>query len=91
MTFVHFPSQGFAVCFVLGVCISILGCIMFALNPLNLSTFAILYTLGNVVAIASTLFLMGPMKQVTTKSNITGKYFYYESEGPIQRSCKCVE
>ena len=49
----------------LGVCISLLGAIMFALNPLNLSTFAILYTLGNVVAIASTLFLMGPMKQVT--------------------------
>ena len=47
-----------------GVCISLLGAIMFALNPLNLSTFAILYTLGNVVAIASTLFLMGPMKQV---------------------------
>ena len=48
----------------LGFCISLLGVIMFALNPLNLSTFAILYTLGNVVAIASTLFLMGPMKQV---------------------------
>ena len=56
--------KGFAACFVLGVCISLLGAIMFALNPLNLSTFAILYTLGNVVAIASTLFLMGPMKQV---------------------------
>lgn len=53
----------------LGVCISLLGAIMFALNPLNLSTFAILYTLGNVVAIASTLFLMGPMKQVTNTNN----------------------
>ena len=51
----------------LGVCISLLGCIMFALNPLNLSTFAILYTLGNILAISSTLFLMGPMKQVTTR------------------------
>ena len=60
------PFKGFAACFVLGVCISLLGAIMFALNPLNLSTFAILYTLGNVVAIASTLYLMGPMKQVLT-------------------------
>ncbi len=55
--------QGFAICFVLGVFISILATVMFSLT-LNLATFGILYTLGNIVAISSTLFLMGPMNQV---------------------------
>lgn len=36
---------------------------MFSLT-FNLFTFGILYTLGNVVAICSTLFLMGPMNQL---------------------------
>ena len=40
-----------------------LSTLMFALTY-NLYTFGILYSLGNVVAIASTMFLMGPVKQV---------------------------
>jgi hypothetical protein len=49
---------------VLGIFISILACVMFSIT-LNMVTFGILYTLGNVVAIASTLFLMGPLNQVS--------------------------
>ena len=67
----------------LGVCISLLGAVMFALNPLNLSTFAILYTLGNVVAIASTLFLMGPMKQVTARFLIRIRLLYVLQQDEI--------
>lgn len=55
--------QGFAACFVIGLFISILATVMFSIT-LNLYTFGILYTLGNVVAICSTLFLMGPVNQI---------------------------
>ena len=55
--------QGFAACFVLGVVSSLLACVTFSLT-FNLFTFGVLYTLGNVVALGSTLFLMGPVKQI---------------------------
>jgi hypothetical protein len=55
--------KGFLACFVVGVCISILSTVMFALTY-NLVTFSVLYTLGNLVALSSTLFLMGPINQV---------------------------
>ena len=55
--------QGFLACFAIGVFIALLGAVMFSITW-NLFTFGILYTLGNVVAIASTMFLMGPVKQV---------------------------
>ena len=46
-----------------GVFICLLATIMFSLT-FNLYTFGILYSLGNVVAVASTMFLMGPFKQL---------------------------
>ena len=55
--------KGFVACFVLGVLISILSSVLYALT-FNLVTFSILYTLGNVVALASTCFLMGPVNQI---------------------------
>merc|ERR1719339_66507 len=46
---------------------SVLGSLVLALGPLggNLKLFAVLYTVGNMMAIGSTLFLMGPMKQLS--------------------------
>jgi len=55
--------KGFAACFVLGVAISILASVLYCLTW-NLVTFSLLYTLGNAVALASTMFLMGPMSQI---------------------------
>merc|ERR1712123_228042 len=46
---------------------SVLGSLVLALGPLggNLKLFAFLYTVGNLMALGSTLFLMGPMKQLS--------------------------
>ncbi|XP_060067768.1 vesicle transport protein SFT2B-like [Ylistrum balloti] len=55
--------KGFIVCFVLGVCLSILGsCLLFLKDGLVI--FAVLYTFGNVLSLASTCFLMGPVNQL---------------------------
>ncbi|XP_020014309.1 vesicle transport protein SFT2A isoform X2 [Castor canadensis] len=51
----------FAICFVAGVFFSILGT---GLLWLDIKLFAVFYTLGNLAALASTCFLMGPMKQL---------------------------
>lgn len=54
--------KGFAICFILGIVLSIMGtiCLFF----LNYILFAILYTIGNLTAMASTCFLMGPLSQL---------------------------
>ncbi|XP_042893897.1 vesicle transport protein SFT2A-like isoform X1 [Penaeus japonicus] len=54
--------KGFAICFVLGFLFSLLGSALFFL-PKGTILFAIFYTLGNVMAISSTCFLMGPVNQ----------------------------
>ncbi|XP_043925452.1 vesicle transport protein SFT2A isoform X1 [Protopterus annectens] len=51
----------FAICFVSGILCSILGT---ALLWINVKLFAVFYTLGNLAALASTCFLMGPVKQL---------------------------
>jgi hypothetical protein len=63
-----------------GVTVCILGALVLALNPLggNLKLFAVLYTIGNLMALGSTLFLMGPMKQI---SNMFAKTRVSYSEG----------
>ncbi|XP_067900936.1 vesicle transport protein SFT2A isoform X1 [Heterodontus francisci] len=53
----------FAICFAAGVCFSILGTILLWL-PNGIKIFAIFYTFGNIAALASTCFLMGPLKQL---------------------------
>ena len=55
--------KGFIACFVLGVGISILSSVIYALTW-KLVPFCFLYTLGNIVALASTCFLMGPVNQI---------------------------
>jgi hypothetical protein len=54
--------KGFGICFGLGLFISILGAIMFYTG--STTKFAILYSLGNIIALCSTCFLMGPVAQI---------------------------
>lgn len=54
--------KGFIACFIIGILLSFLG--SFALFFAHgLTTFAVFYTLGNIVSMASTCFLMGPFNQ----------------------------
>uniref|UniRef100_A0A8D0L1Y0 Vesicle transport protein n=1 Tax=Sphenodon punctatus TaxID=8508 RepID=A0A8D0L1Y0_SPHPU len=53
----------FAICFVSGILCSILGTALLWL-PGGLKLFAVFYTIGNVAALSSTCFLMGPVKQL---------------------------
>ncbi|XP_026878972.1 vesicle transport protein SFT2A isoform X2 [Electrophorus electricus] len=51
----------FVICFAAGILCSIFGTAMLFVN---ITLFAIFYTLGNIAALASTCFLMGPLKQL---------------------------
>ncbi|KXJ26097.1 vesicle transport protein SFT2A [Exaiptasia diaphana] len=53
--------KGFIICFIVGVFCSVLG-VIFLWKDVRL--FAVFYSIGNVVALASTCFLMGPCKQL---------------------------
>ncbi|XP_029420389.1 vesicle transport protein SFT2A isoform X9 [Nannospalax galili] len=53
----------FVVCFVVGISFSILGTGLLWLSG-DIKLFALFYTLGNLAALASTCFLMGPVKQL---------------------------
>lgn len=55
--------KGFIVCFVLGIVLSLLGSFLLFMKD-GLTLFAIFYTLGNLVSLASTVFLMGPVNQI---------------------------
>ncbi|XP_045127538.1 vesicle transport protein SFT2A-like isoform X4 [Portunus trituberculatus] len=54
--------KGFAICFILGFVMSFLGSALLFL-PKGLVLFAVLYTFGNILALSSTCFLMGPVNQ----------------------------
>lgn len=54
--------KGFLFCFIVGILLSFLGSFALFLSK-GLSVFAVLYTLGNIISIASTCFLMGPFNQ----------------------------
>ncbi|XP_039563576.1 vesicle transport protein SFT2A isoform X2 [Passer montanus] len=53
----------FAICFIAGILCSFLGTALLWL-PKGIKLFAVFYTLGNIAALASTCFLMGPLKQL---------------------------
>lgn len=53
----------FVICFVSGILCSILGTALLFL-PNGTKLFAVFYTLGNLAALSSTCFLMGPLKQL---------------------------
>ncbi|KAM8851651.1 vesicle transport protein SFT2A [Synchiropus picturatus] len=53
----------FVICFAAGILCSILGSALLFL-PNGIKLFAVFYTLGNIAALSSTCFLMGPLKQL---------------------------
>lgn len=60
--------MGFGVCLALGFACIIIGFFLL-LMPGGLGRFVGLYTLGNILSIGSTLFLMGPWKQMQRMFN----------------------
>ncbi|XP_055888057.1 vesicle transport protein SFT2B-like isoform X2 [Biomphalaria glabrata] len=56
--------KGFIICFVLGAVLSVLGSCLFFLPKNGVIIFAVLYTLGNLLSLSSTCFLMGPVNQI---------------------------
>ncbi|TNM87582.1 hypothetical protein fugu_005803 [Takifugu bimaculatus] len=56
--------KGFIGCFVVGVGCTILGVGVLFLPRIGLTLFIVFYTFGNVCALSSTMFLMGPVKQL---------------------------
>uniref|UniRef100_A0A0K8TTE0 Vesicle transport protein n=1 Tax=Tabanus bromius TaxID=304241 RepID=A0A0K8TTE0_TABBR len=57
--------KGFCICFVVGILLSLLASFTFFLHTKgSLVSFGVLYTLGNVMSMASTCFLMGPLNQL---------------------------
>ncbi|XP_071398302.1 vesicle transport protein SFT2B-like [Centroberyx affinis] len=56
--------KAFLLCFVLGVTSSVLGSCLLWVPGVGLALFAVLYSLGNLCSLASTMFLMGPLKQL---------------------------
>jgi len=55
--------KGFLICFVIGILLSLLGSFALFLHR-GLTIFAVFYTLGNIISILSTCFLMGPFNQI---------------------------
>ncbi|KAG8238437.1 hypothetical protein J437_LFUL002894, partial [Ladona fulva] len=55
--------KGFVACFVLGIILSFLGSLCLFLGK-GIVAFTLMYTLGNLVSLGSTCFLMGPVNQV---------------------------
>nr|XP_020459212.1 vesicle transport protein SFT2B-like [Monopterus albus] len=56
--------KGFVVCFVLGAGCTLLGVGLLFIPRIGIILFIVLYTFGNVCALCSTMFLMGPVKQL---------------------------
>ncbi|KAM6418436.1 vesicle transport protein SFT2B isoform 2-T2 [Pluvialis apricaria] len=56
--------KGFVACFAIGCLCSLLGSCLLWVPKKGLMLFVVFYTLGNIASIGSTLFLMGPMKQL---------------------------
>ncbi|KAI7805468.1 vesicle transport protein SFT2A [Triplophysa rosa] len=54
----------FVICFAAGILSSILGTALLFLPKAGIKLFAVFYTLGNIAALSSTCFLMGPLKQL---------------------------
>ncbi|XP_053310221.1 vesicle transport protein SFT2B-like isoform X2 [Spea bombifrons] len=56
--------KAFIACFVTGIVCSVMGTCLLWVPIKGTILFAIFYTLGNISSIGSTIFLMGPMKQL---------------------------
>ncbi|XP_030157682.1 vesicle transport protein SFT2B [Lynx canadensis] len=56
--------KGFIACFAAGIVCSLLGTLLLWVPRKGLYLFAVFYTFGNIASIGSTVFLMGPVKQL---------------------------
>ncbi|XP_010370073.1 vesicle transport protein SFT2B isoform X2 [Rhinopithecus roxellana] len=56
--------KGFIACFAIGILCSVLGTLLLWVPRKGLHLFAVFYTFGNIASIGSTIFLMGPVKQL---------------------------
>ncbi|KAL6107612.1 uncharacterized protein ACO6RY_18345 [Pungitius sinensis] len=56
--------KGFVACFVVGGACALLGVCLLFLPRIGITLFIVFYTFGNLCTICSTMFLMGPMKQL---------------------------
>ncbi|EHB03806.1 Vesicle transport protein SFT2B [Heterocephalus glaber] len=56
--------KGFIACFAIGILCSLLGNFLLWVPSKGLPLFTVFYTLGNIESIGSTIFLMGPRKQL---------------------------
>lgn len=56
--------KGFVICFAIGCVLSIMSTFFLFIPGAGLTIFAIFYTIGNICALASTCFLMGPCNQL---------------------------
>ncbi|XP_060934686.1 SFT2 domain containing 2a [Limanda limanda] len=56
--------KGFAVCFVVGAACTVVGVCLLFLPRIGITLFIVFYTFGNLCALGSTMFLMGPMRQL---------------------------
>ncbi|XP_009239495.2 vesicle transport protein SFT2B isoform X2 [Pongo pygmaeus] len=56
--------KGFIACFAIGILCSLLGTVLLWVPRKGLHLFAVFYTFGNIASIGSTIFLMGPVKQL---------------------------
>uniref|UniRef100_A0A8C5P296 Vesicle transport protein n=1 Tax=Jaculus jaculus TaxID=51337 RepID=A0A8C5P296_JACJA len=56
--------KGFIACFALGILCSLLGTCLLWVPRKSLQLFAVFYTIGNILSIGSTIFLMGPLNQL---------------------------
>uniref|UniRef100_A0A2H6MY65 Vesicle transport protein n=2 Tax=Micrurus TaxID=8634 RepID=A0A2H6MY65_9SAUR len=56
--------KAFIACFIIGVVCSIMGSFLLWIPNKGPILFGVFYTLGNISSLGSTVFLMGPMKQL---------------------------
>uniref|UniRef100_A0A3Q1ETZ9 Vesicle transport protein n=1 Tax=Acanthochromis polyacanthus TaxID=80966 RepID=A0A3Q1ETZ9_9TELE len=56
--------KGFVACFVVGAACTVLGVCVLFIPRIGLTLFIVFYTFGNICALCSTMFLMGPVKQL---------------------------
>ncbi|XP_016371416.1 vesicle transport protein SFT2B-like [Sinocyclocheilus rhinocerous] len=56
--------KGFLICMVIGVVCTILGVCCLFIPKIGVIIFIVFYTFGNICSLVSTMFLMGPLKQL---------------------------
>ena len=61
---VKYRITGFIICFIVGLALSILSGFLLIFGSIEAYKFAIIFTLGNICSLLSSLFIIGPCKQI---------------------------